>query len=76
MVADVYAKMALWRHINNNGDVFQMNQMYNAIPSIQVEYTGKKINIASNLRKRLKHHIAQERILKVFERPWQKSCRP
>ena len=63
MVADVYAEMALWKHINNDSDVFQIKQVSNAIPSIQTNYSGKPVTIASNLRKRLKHHIAQERIL-------------
>ena len=67
MVADVYAKMALWRHINSNSEVFQMKQVSNAIPSTQTKYSGKSVTIASSLRKRLKHHIAQEQILKYWK---------
>ena len=64
MIADIHAKMALWRHIGNNEEQITIQQVSQAIPSLRTNYGGKPVNIASNLRMQLKHHIAQERILR------------
>ena len=66
MVADAYAKNALWQHIASNGTVIHMDQLHNAIPSITINYNKHKITIASNLKKRLKNYIAKERILQYW----------
>ena len=66
MIADVHAKMALWRHIGNNKEQVTIQQVSQAIPLLRTNYGGKPVNIASNLRKRLKHHITQERILRYW----------
>ena len=66
MVADIYAKISLWRYIEQEGKTFQMKQLNNAIPAIKVAYGGKDIYIASNLRKRLKLHLSQQRILQYW----------
>lgn len=64
MVADAHAKIALQRHIERkNGETVNMRQLQNALLALKVEYSGDIIAIASNLRKRLKNHIAQEWIL-------------
>ena len=63
MVADTYAKIALWRHIAETGPTVQMNQLHQAIPSITTSYSGQEISIVSNLKNWLKHHFAQTRIL-------------
>jgi len=68
ILADAYAKMALWKLINNyDGHVLNIDQIKNAIPAIRVDYSGKETYIVSNLRKRLKNHIAQERILNYWK---------
>ena len=63
MVADSYAKIALWRHIEINGGTQHMNQLQYALQPITINYKGNKTTIVSNLRKRLTNHIAQQRIL-------------
>ena len=43
-----------------------MDQLTNALPVIKIGYNDKNVTIASKLRKRLKNHIATERILKYW----------
>lgn len=52
MIADIYTKITLWRHISNNGEKFQLNQIANSISLIHISYGGKTISIASNLQKK------------------------
>ena len=67
MVADSYAKIALWRNIESNGREQQMEQLHHAIQPITIEYKEYKTTIVSNLRKRLSHHISQQRILHYWK---------
>ena len=67
MVADSYAKIALWRHIDSNAGTIQMEQLRFAIQPITINYNGTTTTIVSNLRKRLKHHIAQQRSLQYWD---------
>ena len=63
MVADAYAKVALWRSLDNDTEQPNMQQLRQAIPALQVTYHNRTTIIVSNLRKRLTHYIAQERML-------------
>ena len=66
MVADAYAKAALWSHVATDGQQVNMSQLQNALPSVTTTYNGKRTTIVSNLRKRLGHHLAHERILQYW----------
>ena len=72
MVADTYAKVALWKHISHNNQTVQMEQLHNAIPSIQINHQGSHTKIVSNLKKRLNSYIAQQRIITY----WQEQEKP
>ena len=72
MVADAYAKVALWRHIENEGETVELPQLYSALPPIKISYLGQNTTIVSNLRKQMTNHIARERILDY----WYSQDRP
>ena len=72
MVADMYAKVALWRQIEGGGESITLPQLHSALPSIKIESHGIVTNIVSNLKKRLKLHIARERIHEY----WHEQGRP
>ena len=66
MVADAYAKVALWRKIEQDLPTPTMHQITNAIPSLSISHSGTNVTIASNLKKRLTHHIAQQRTIQYW----------
>ena len=72
MVADAYAKVALWRHIENDGEVVDLPQLHSALPPIKISYLEQDTTIVSNLRKRMTDHIARERLLDY----WHTQGRP
>ena len=72
MVADAYAKVALWRQIESDGRHFNVKPISYSLPSLTTAYSGTEVTIASNLKKRLKNHIAQTRLMKY----WGEQGRP
>ena len=67
MVADAYAKVALWRKIENDLLTPNMTQISKAIAPLYISYSGTKTMIASNLKKRLSHHIAQQQTIQYWK---------
>ena len=68
MVADAYAKVALWRKIERNLPTPKMTQISKALAAISISFSGKKTIIASNLKKGLTHHIAQQQLIRYWKR--------
>ena len=58
MVAEEYAKSALWHYLHTEQTLIHMTQLQEAIPPITIVYSGKTVTMASNLWKQLTHYIA------------------
>ena len=76
-MVDAYAKMALWKHINNyDGHKLTIDQIKNVIPALIIDYSGKEVYIASNFKETPErpHNIGKD--IKILEWSWKEFYRP
>ena len=67
MVADAKAKVALWDHIVQGHPISYTTHLSTTLPILTIADGGSKTTIVSNLKKRLKEHIAYQRIMKYWD---------